>query len=46
MRAHRSLKGGGNRLPKKGKRSFIGKKGGASPGRALFTVRKSRASGK
>ena len=46
MGAHRSPKGGGNWLLKKGKISFMGKKGGASPGRALFTVRRSQASGK
>ena len=46
MEAHRSPKGGGNGPLKEGEMGFIGKKGGALPGRALFTVRRSRASGK
>ena len=46
MGAHRSLKSGGNWPLNKGKMGFIGKKGGASPGRALFTVQRSRALGK
>ena len=46
MRAHKSPKGGGNWLLKKGKMGFIRKKGGALPGRALFTVRRSWASDK
>ena len=46
MGAHRPFKGGGNRPLKESKIGFIGKKGGVSLGRALFTVRRSRASNK
>ena len=46
MRAYRSLKSGSNWLLKKGKMGFMGKKGGVSPGKVLFTVRRGRALGK
>ena len=46
MEAHRSLKSGGNWPPKEGKMGFIRKKGGTSPERALFTMRRSRVLGK
>ena len=46
MRTHRSLKNGGNWSLKEGKMGFIGKDGKILPGRALFTVRRNRASSK
>ena len=42
MGTYRSLKNGGNWSPKEGKMGLTGKDGKTSPGKALFTVRRSR----
>ena len=42
MEAYRSPKSGDNRPLKKSKIGFIRRKGGASPGKVLFIVRRSR----
>ena len=46
MGAHRSLKNGGNSSLNKSKMGVTGKDGKTSPGKALFTVRRSRVSSK
>ena len=45
MGTHRSPKNGGNWPPKEGKMGLTGKDGKMSLGRALFTMRRSRALG-
>ena len=46
METHRSFKNGGNWSLKEGKMGLTGKDGKTLPGRALFTVPRSRASSK
>ena len=46
MGTHRSPKNGGNWPLKESKINLMGKDGKISPGRALFTIRRSQVSGK